>query len=195
MTAFVGTTPVSTRTREALSTCICNPCTVRARGPLRRNAVLRMTATDKSETDEKVTFSKLKEFLEDTKKLGRLRMIAQNEASVMEAIAPTDGLFYAVIPNGIEYGNIIDPKINLDLHLKLSAVGGARFENGTSRGPTKATTYIVRLLGKDLKTVVLSLFVQWDKDPNDIGEDRISAWKDMKNKYAATDGDTTSFNS
>eukprot|EP00190_Bangiopsis_sp_CCMP1999_P005514 CAMPEP_0198735338 /NCGR_PEP_ID=MMETSP1475-20131203/58735_1 /TAXON_ID= ORGANISM="Unidentified sp., Strain CCMP1999" /NCGR_SAMPLE_ID=MMETSP1475 /ASSEMBLY_ACC=CAM_ASM_001111 /LENGTH=154 /DNA_ID=CAMNT_0044498979 /DNA_START=212 /DNA_END=676 /DNA_ORIENTATION=+ len=152
-----------------------------------------MTETDKAKTEEENTFPKLKEFLKDTKQLGKLRMIAQNDASVMEAIAPTDGLFYAVIPNGTEYGNVIDPKINLDLHLKLSAVGGARFENGTSRGPTKATTYIIRLLGKDMKTVVLSLFVQWDKDPNDIGEDRIMAWKNMKEKYADSDGDTTSF--
>ncbi|KAK1858462.1 hypothetical protein I4F81_001068 [Pyropia yezoensis] len=64
----------------------------------------------------------LKRFLNATPALGRLRLITSNrDACVMEAIATTDSLFYAVGgPAKAEYANIIDPSINLDLHLKLS---------------------------------------------------------------------------
>lgn len=101
----------------------------------------------------------------------------------MEAISTSEKLFYATIPNGIEYANIIDMSINLDLHLKMPAVGGARFENGVSRGPSKAPTYIIRVLGEDLEKTVLSLFLQWDKNPEDLEEERITAWKELKEKF------------
>ena len=38
---------------------------------------------------------KLKEFLEETKKIGKVRLITTNDAAVMEAICTTDKLFYA----------------------------------------------------------------------------------------------------
>ena len=38
---------------------------------------------------------------------------------------------------------MIDPKINLDLHLLLDGVGGARFEQGVSRTPTKVNFFLV----------------------------------------------------
>ena len=37
-------------------------------------------------------------------------------------------------------------------------------------------TYIVRMTGNDAEKVVLSIFLQWDKEPSDISKDRIDAW-------------------
>jgi len=127
---------------------------------------------------------KLKEFLNEAKKLGKVRLISQNDAAVMEAIATLDGLFYATGgPKMLEYANVIDPKINLDLHLALDGVGGARFEQGVSRTPTKDPTYIVRMTGVDPEKVVLSIFLQWDKAPSDVSKERVDAWSGMKDKY------------
>jgi hypothetical protein len=76
-----------------------------------------------------------------------------------------------------------DPFGAQDLHLLLEGVGGARFETGVARTPTKDTTYIIRMLGNDNEKVVCSLFLQWDKEPSDISKDRIAAWEAMKGKF------------
>ncbi|GAB0492704.1 hypothetical protein MMPV_003973 [Pyropia vietnamensis] len=137
----------------------------------------------------------LKRFLNATPALGRLRLITSNrDTCVMEAIATTDGLFYAVGgPAKAEYANIIDPSINLDLHLKLSGVAGARFETGVSRGGGGGTTYIIRLLGLDEDAVILSLFMQWDKVATDVSEERVAAWKALKEEYCGEGNDTVRF--
>eukprot|EP00871_Galdieria_phlegrea_P002566 jgi/Galph1/330/GphlegSOOS_G5113.1 len=129
-------------------------------------------------------FEKLKTVLEETKQLGKLRLIATNEATVMESICTTEKLFYAQGgPNNALYANLIDTAINLDLHLKLEAIGGIRFEQGVSRTLSKSPTYIIRWLARDLKTVILSMFLQWDKDPSDISPQRIEHWNALKEKY------------
>jgi len=150
---------------------------VSMRIPVRKSFALNMVTGDAGK-------EKLKEFLDEAKKLGRVRLISQNDAAVMEAIATLDGLFYASGgPKMLEYANVIDPKINLDLHLALDGVGGARFEQGISRTATKDPTYIVRMTGNDPEKVVLSIFLQWDKEPSDVSKDRIDAWSGMKEKY------------
>lgn len=134
----------------------------------------------------------LKKFLTGLKPLGDVRLIATNGAAVMEAIATFDSLFFATLAKGC-YANIIDPKINLDLHLLLPAVGGARFEVGVSRSASKAPTYIIRMLGKQSEDVVLSIFLQWAKEPSDIAEERIDAWKRLQAEYVLDSGDTAFF--
>lgn len=112
----------------------------------------------------------------------------------MEAIATTDSLFYAVGgPAKAEYANIIDPSINLDLHLKLSGVAGARFETGVSRGGGGGTTYIIRVLGLEEDAVILSLFMQWDKVASDVSEERVAAWMALKEEYCGQGNDTVRF--
>lgn len=137
----------------------------------------------------------LKRFLNATPALGRLRLITSNrDTCVMEAIATTDNLFYAVGgPAKAEYANIIDPSINLHLHLKLSGVAGARFETGISRGGGGGTTYIIRLLGLDADAVILSLFMQWDKVASDVSEERVAAWMALKEEYCGEGNDTVRF--
>lgn len=125
----------------------------------------------------------LKVFLDQLKPLGKVRLISNTEAVVMEAISSFDEMFFATIPKG-EYANLIKPKENIDMHIRLDCISGARFENGVSRTPSKATTYVIRLLGKDKETVVLSVFLQWDKEPEDVALDRVEHWKKLKSDYA-----------
>lgn len=133
-----------------------------------------------------------KQFLDRFKSLGRVRLVARNNAAIMEAIATFGGLFFASIPSG-EYANIVDMSINLDMHLLLAGVSGARFEMGKSRTATKAPTYIIRVLGGDRESIVLSIFLQWDKDPNDIEPERVDAWKQLKADYVDNPGGDTFF--
>lgn len=133
-----------------------------------------------------------KEFLTRLKPLGKVRLIARNDAAIMESIATFDGLFFAAIPSG-EYANIIDMSINLDMHLLLSAISGARFEVGVSRSKSRAPTYVIRILGNDRESVALSVFLQWDKEPTDIAPERIEAWKQLKKDYAGEAEDDTFF--
>lgn len=133
----------------------------------------------------------LKRFLNELHRLGRLRLVTNNGAAVMESIATFDGLFYQAV-RGSEYGNVIDHDANVDLHIRLAGVSGARWEVGAARGNSDASTYALRVLGLDKKTVKLSLFLQWEKDPADVEPERIEAWKDLKATFA-TDGDTAWF--
>lgn len=134
-----------------------------------------------------------KQFLDRLKPLGKVRLVARNDAAIMESIATFDGLFFASIPSG-EYANIVDMSINLDMHLLIAGVSGARFEVGKSRSATRAPTYIIRVLGRDRESVVLSIFLQWDKDPTDVEPHRIDAWKQLKADYVTkSDGDTFFF--
>lgn len=110
----------------------------------------------------------------------------------MEAIATFDKLFFAQIPSG-EYANIVDMSINLDMHLLLDGFTGCRFETGVSRSASRATTYILRLLGKDRESVAMSVFIQWDKDATDIEPERIEAWKALKADYVKDDSETFFF--
>lgn len=143
---------------------------------------VRSTETD---TPKKV-------FMDRLKALKNTRLIVRNEAGIMEAIAPFDGLFFASIRSN-EYANLIDLANNLDLHLMLSAVSGACFEVGVSRSASKAPTYIIRILGSDRDTAVLTIFMQWDKVPEDIAPERIEAWKKLKADYVSGDEDTFFF--
>lgn len=134
----------------------------------------------------------VKVFLDQLKPLGSVRLISNSGAVVMEAIATFDDMFFASLPKG-EYANLIKPKENIDLHILLDSISGARFEIGVSRTPSKVPTYAIRLLGKDKTTVVLSVFLQWDKEPEDIATDRVDHWKKLKADYAGSD-DTFLFN-
>jgi hypothetical protein len=131
----------------------------------------------------------IKQFLDAFKPLGRTRLIVRNDAGILEAIGTWDKMFFAKIPSG-EYANIIDHSLNLDLHLLLSAVTGAKFAVGAARSASKAPTYAIRLLGADKEAVVLTVFLQWDKDPEDIAPERVEYWKKLKHDYAGPDSDT-----
>ncbi|KAK4531127.1 hypothetical protein CCYA_CCYA07G1984 [Cyanidiococcus yangmingshanensis] len=132
-------------------------------------------------------FPRLVGFLEACKELGELRFIASNAAVVFESTATLEKLFYAEIPRRGLYANVIDLAINLDLHVLLSGIRAARFEQGTSRGDPARPTYIIRFLGheKQGEEVVLSLFLS---PVGEVSAERVTAWKRLRSRFAATDG-------
>lgn len=71
-------------------------------------------------------------------------------------------------------------------------MSGARFETGVSRSASKATTYIIRILGEDREEVVLSVFLQWDKEPEDIAQARVDSWVSLRSDLAGA-GDSVFF--
>lgn len=133
-----------------------------------------------------------KEFLERLKGLGKVRIVIRNEVGILESLGTFDSLFYAKIPSG-EYANLIDHKSNLDMHILLSGFTGVRFEIGVSRSKSRAPLYTLRLLGQDKETSAVSVFVMWDREPEDIEPERIQAWKDLKSHYIKDDGGETFF--
>jgi hypothetical protein len=131
----------------------------------------------------------LKVFIFKLKGLGDVRIIVRNAAGILEAVSDFSGAFFASIPSG-EYANLIDHSKNLDMHLLLSEVGGAKFEEGIGRGASKAPTYIIRLLGLDMESQVLSLFLLSEG----VEQERIDCWKALKAEYGAGEGgDVVSF--
>lgn len=123
-----------------------------------------------------------KQFLDRLKAFGRVRFVVRNPVGILETVGTFDSLFYASIPSG-EYANLIDHKLNLDLHILLAGLIGARFEIGKARGSPPSPTYAVRLLGPGKEDVAVSIFIMWDKQPDDVEHDRIQAWKDLKTQY------------
>eukprot|EP00171_Calliarthron_tuberculosum_P015460 IDg15460t1 len=128
----------------------------------------------------------LKRFLNNLGGLGKVRLVTNNGLAVLESITPLDKLFYASV-RGAEYGNVIDHKLNVDLHIKLDAVAGARFEIGKSRTKPPHPTYAIRMLDHDRETVKLSLFMQWDATPDDVASERVAHWQSLKSEYAGDD--------
>lgn len=140
------------------------------------------TSTSADDTE----LSPIKQFLNSLGALGKVRLVTNNGLAVLESITPLDKLFYATV-RGAEYGNVIDHNLNVDLHVKVDAVYGVRFEVGKSRTNPPAPTYALRFLGADKKEVKLSMFIQWDTTPSDVAPERIAAWKSLKEQYAGED--------
>lgn len=143
------------------------------------------SSPENSDDESPATFPQLKAFLKDAQALGELRLIATNSAAVMESIAPLDKLFYASVPSRGEYANLIDAKVNLDLHLRLEGVHAVRFEQGVSRRAGASPTYVLRFLGRDKageREVVLSAFL------SPVGEcapERVELWKQLRGKWCS----------
>lgn len=186
--AFVSAVPVANRggTSSIARTPLVPRHHVAQRAAPRRARVVMPTAMAGPPVRATVCDTPVKEFLDRLKGLGTTRLIVTNSAGVMEAITTWDGLFFATIPKG-EYANLIKPKENLDLHLRLENVAAARFETGVSRSASKAPTYIIRFLGQDKEEVVLSVFLQWEKEVEDIAQERIEHWLAMKKDLAGED--------
>lgn len=151
-----------------------------------------------SETDtatsarSEVDVARVKDFLDSLGGLGNVRLVTNNGLAVLESITPLDGLFYATV-RGAEYGNVIDHERNVDLHVRVDSVAGARFEVGKSRTTPSHPTYAIRLLKKDKKTVGISLFVQWDKTPEDVSPERVAHWEGLKAKFVSEGSENTAW--
>ena len=182
--AFVSA-PFILQTKTVRHSSLCTRRT--STGVFRRS--LLICATTPASTPATSSASKeedlppVKEFLNSLGALGKVRLVTNNGLAVLESITPLDKLFYATV-RGNEYGNVIDHELNVDLHINVNAIHGVRFEIGKSRTNPPVPTYALRYLGADKKEVKLSMFIQWDKTPDDVAPERIEAWKSLKQQYA-----------
>ncbi|CAI5471193.1 unnamed protein product [Closterium sp. Yama58-4] len=144
--------------------------------------VVRATAsTDTYDADTGAT-ANLKEFLSDLKNVGRVRLIVNTGLGVLESVTTLGGLFYHTLPGKGEYANVIKSEENVDFHLLLSSVSGAKLITGKSmRGDFP--TYTVRFLNAE-KEVGASIFVMWKPGTmGDYDEGQADAYKALVNKY------------
>lgn len=199
--AFISSIPIAT-SRSQLVTSPSRPLPgLDVRGPLphvsplvvNRNTrchVIKAMAGRPVKTYEADTPKK--KFMERLKALGTMRFVVRNPVGILESMGTFDSLFYAKIPSG-EYANVVDQKGNIDMHLLLSGFSGVKFEIGTSRSQDRAPLYSLRILGEDKKTPALSLFVM-NQSAEQVGPERVQAWKDLKKDYVESDdGDTFFF--
>lgn len=122
--------------------------------PVPRAAPASSSAGDASDANDE--HAELKALLADLEALGRVRLIVNTGAFVLESCTTFEGLTYA---RG--YANLMKDAENVDFHLKLEGVSAARFEK--KRAPEKVGGYdmhFVRFM--DMKgEEQLSVFVMW----------------------------------
>ncbi len=190
--AFVSA-PFTVQTSSARRGALCTGRVVtrvaRRVGPTCTTSAATPSSASAAAEDEDLP--PVKQFLNSLGGLGNVRLVTNNGLAVLESITPLDKLFYATV-RGNEYGNVIDHGRNVDLHINVGAIHGVRFEVGKSRTNPPVPTYALRYLGADRKEVKLSMFIQWDKTPDDVAPARIDAWRALKQEYAG-DGDVAWF--
>ncbi|CAI7755114.1 unnamed protein product [Closterium sp. NIES-53] len=152
-----------------------------AKSPSKLVAVRASASTDTHDADTGAT-ANLKEFLSDLKNVGRVRLIVNTGLGVLESVTTLDGLFYHTLPGKGEYANVIKSEENVDFHLLLSSVSGAKLITGKSmRGDFP--TYTVRFLNAE-KEVGASIFVMWKPGTmGDYDEGQADAYQSLVNKY------------
>ncbi|CAI5490956.1 unnamed protein product, partial [Closterium sp. Naga37s-1] len=111
-----------------------------------------------------------------------VRLIVNTGLGVLESVTTLDGLFYHTLPGKGEYANVIKSEENVDFHLLLSSVSGAKLITGKSmRGDFP--TYTVRFLNAE-KEVGASIFVMWKPGTmGDYDEGQADAYQSLVNKY------------
>ncbi|GJP86912.1 hypothetical protein CLOP_g16881 [Closterium sp. NIES-67] len=139
-------------------------------------------STDTFDADTGAT-ANLKEFLSDLKNVGRVRLIVNTGMGVLESVTTLEGLFYHTLPGKGEYANVIKAEENVDFHLLLSSVSGARLVTGKSmRGDFP--TYTIRFLNAE-KEVGASVFVMWKPGTmGDYDNGQVDAYQSLVSKYA-----------
>lgn len=128
------------------------------------------------------SFKQLKQFLEDAKGVGRVRIIVNTGMGVLESVTDMEGLFYQALPGKGEYANLIKGGDNVDFHLLLDKVDEIHLVEGTSmRGGHP--TYTMRFYDAQ-KANGASIFVMWR--PGTSGEydpAQIDGFKRLTEKY------------
>eukprot|EP00475_Leptophrys_vorax_P037288 TRINITY_DN64069_c0_g1_i1.p2 TRINITY_DN64069_c0_g1~~TRINITY_DN64069_c0_g1_i1.p2 ORF type:complete len:211 (-),score=8.68 TRINITY_DN64069_c0_g1_i1:357-989(-) len=145
-------------------------------------AVRAAASPDVASADSETVVQNIKEFLADLKSVGRVRLIVNTGMGVLESVTTLDGLFYHALPAKGEYANVIKAEENVDFHLLLSAVSGARLVVGKSmRGDFP--TYTIRFLNAE-KEVGASVFVMWKPGTmGDYDEGQVEAFQALVAKY------------
>lgn len=128
------------------------------------------------------SFKRLKQFLEEAKCVGRVRIIVTTGMGVLESVTDMEGLFYKRLPGKGEYANLIKGADNVDFHLLLDKVDEIHLVEGKSmRGGFP--TFTMRFFDAQ-KANGASIFVMWV--PGTDGQydpGQVEGFKSLVEKY------------
>lgn len=146
--------------------------------------ILTKAAETAVETEQSPATSALKEFLEELKGVGRIRIIVNTGVGVLESITSLEKLFYHTMAGRGEYANLMNKEENVDFHLLLDKVTAAKLVKGKSmRGDIP--TYTVRFLDDENKTAALILLM-WKPDTNgEYDPGQVEAYETLLEKYGS----------
>ncbi|KAL3677876.1 hypothetical protein R1sor_020832 [Riccia sorocarpa] len=126
----------------------------------------------------------LKEFLDELKTFGRVRLIVNTGVAVLESVTSFEKLFFSEMPGRGEWANVMRKEENVDFHLLLDKVKVAKLQRGKSmRGDIP--TYMVRFLDIN-DSAAVSVLVMWK--PGTDGEydpGQVEAFEALEAKYGA----------
>ncbi|KAH7284138.1 hypothetical protein KP509_34G040700 [Ceratopteris richardii] len=138
-----------------------------------------------AETENAVDTQPIKEFLEELKSLGRIRIIVNTGVGVLESVTSLEKLFYHNVPGKGEYANLMNKEENVDFHLLLPKVKSAKFTKGKSM-TGNIPTYMIRLLDDEEKAAALFL-VMWKPDTKgEYDEGQVEAFESLLGKHGDT---------
>lgn len=125
---------------------------------------------------------KLKDFLQDLKDVGRVRIIVNTGVAVLESVTNLDKLFYHTLPGRGEFANVMTKEDNVDFHLLIDQVSAAKLVKGKSaRGDIP--TYMIRFVDGN-GSVAVSLLVMWRVGTDgDYDHGQVEAFESLLEKY------------
>lgn len=158
------------------------------RGPLCRKLgfqILATAAEASAPTEQASETQTVKDFLEELKSVGRIRIIVNTGVGVLESVTSLEKLFYHTVAGRGEYANLMNKEENVDFHLLLSKVKAAKFAKGKSM-TGDIPTYSIRFLDDDDKAAALFL-VMWKPDTKgEYDEGQVEAFEALLRKHGDT---------
>ncbi|KAH9310903.1 hypothetical protein KI387_025938 [Taxus chinensis] len=123
-----------------------------------------------------------KDFMEEIKTLGRIRIIVNTGVGVLESVTRMDNLFYHTLEGRGEYANVMNKDENVDFHLLVDKVKGAKLVQGKSK---KNDTYMIRFMD-DKGDSAASFLVMWNPNTDcEYEHGQVEAFQDLLNKYGS----------
>eukprot|EP00249_Psilotum_nudum_P007695 c20755_g1_i1 orf=294-986(-) len=124
----------------------------------------------------------VKDFLEELKQVGRVRIVVNTGVGVLESVTSLEKLFYHTLPGRGEYANVMNQEENIDFHLLIDKVKAAELSKGkTMRGDIP--TYTICFFDDDDKAAAKFL-VMWKQGTNgEYDPGQVEAFEQLLEKY------------
>lgn len=138
-----------------------------------------------AETDQASETQPIKDFLEELKSVGRIRIVVNTGVGVLESITSLEKLFYHTLAGRGEYANLMNKDENVDFHLLLNKVKAVKFAKGKSMSGD-IPTYTIRFLDDEDKAAALFL-VMWKPDTKgEYDPGQVEAFEALLTKHGET---------
>ncbi|XP_057828433.2 uncharacterized protein LOC131039657 isoform X2 [Cryptomeria japonica] len=126
--------------------------------------------------------SSFREFMEEIKTLGRIRVIVNTGVAVLESVTRMDKLFYHTLEGRGEYANVMDKGENVDFHLLTDKVKSAKLVQGKSK---KNDTYMIRFMD-DKGNAAATFLVMWKPDTDgEYDHGQVETFQNLLQKYGS----------